>query len=315
MYTRNTVNSKVLFMALLLLVSAAGAFGQEAGPPIHRLSWQPVEYVSGYEVIVELQTQTNIWIELTRRINVHDTWIDLPLFLGSYRFRVTAYDLLGNPGASSEWIYFEVISRDTPEESPSDPDQTNQTIVYQERAAAPEEEEKTIYRLEIVFQPIIILPFSDFNEIYATSPVQPLGFALRFSVMPLITEYGVFGLEFSPSWNYLANDILITSRYTHIINTHLSVIWQIRPFNRSSAINTRLGIGLTYLKSRFDFDEGRNVHNLGAWNSSITIGVSYIYFLDKQFFINAGMDYFHIFARDNRTTNYLRPFISLGWWI
>jgi hypothetical protein len=290
---------------LFFFLTAAFGFGQEAGPLIQRLSWQPVDYASRYEVIVEVQAGTETWVEVTRKTSESETFIDCPLFRGSYRFMVEAYDLLGKPGSASGWTYFEV--RASREETRAEPYSADTRPI-------PEESEKTIARLEVLYQPLIILPFSEFNEIYATSPLQPLGFALRFSLMPLVTTIGVFGVELSPSWNYLANDILVTSRYTHILNGHLSLVWQIRPFSRHNGLNFRLGGGMSYVKSRFDFNEGRQVENVKTWNPSVALGISFISFLNKQVFINAGIDYLHIFTSDNIMLNYLRPSVSVGWW-
>jgi hypothetical protein len=75
----------------------------------------------------------------------------------------------------------------------------NGLCVWQVGAPPPEESEKSVFRLEILGAPFIILPFSDFNEIYTSSPVQPVGLALRFSVLPLKTKIGVFGLDLLPS--------------------------------------------------------------------------------------------------------------------
>jgi hypothetical protein len=171
-----------------------------------------------------------------------------------------------------------------------------------------------MFRLEVLAAPVIILPFSDFNEIYSTSTVQPLGAALRFSALPLVTKAGTFGIDILPSWNYLANDILHTSRYTHIFSGHLSFVWQIRPFNRNTALDFRVGGGMTYISSRFVFNDGMDTDELDAWNPSVIGGVSFVMFLNKSLFLDMGIDYYHIFTRDNMFLNYLRPMIGLGWW-
>ena len=302
---------KAAFFTILVLLLSIPAVGQENGPVVQRLSWLPVDYALKYEVVVEIHTRVNTWMEIFRRNVENETFVDCPLFIGSYRFRVGVYDLLGNPGPSTDWVYFERrSSQENTVPVEAVPAELPENIVR-----APDESEKTIFRLEILYQPLIVLPFSDFNEIYATSPIQPLGFALRFSVMPYSTPAGVFGLELSPSWNFLANDILVTSRYTHIINTHISLLWQIRPFSRNSALNFRLGGGFVYISSHFGFNQQVSVVNVKAWNPSVAVGVSFISFLNKQLFLNAGLDYFHIFAGDNLSINYLRPVLSLGWWI
>jgi hypothetical protein len=121
-------------------------------------------------------------------------------------------------------------------------------------------------------------------------------------------------VDILPSWNFLANDILHTSRYTHIFSTHISLVWQIRPFSQGTALDFRFGGGLSYISSRFVFNDGLETDNLKAWNPSIIGGVSFLNFLNKSLFLNIGIDYYHIFTLDNLALSYLRPVIGLGWW-
>jgi hypothetical protein len=331
---------------LVLFVLAAAVpplRAQESGPLVHRLRWQPVEYASLYEVTVEIRGAANEWIEITRKTTKTETFIDCPLFTGNYRFRVGAYDLLGKPGSTSEWIYFEVRppqkaspggKTDTetagtsaagtsagtaegetpPRPAAEGPTETTGPAYYEGHVPPPEESEKSIFRLGILGAPFITLPFSDFNEIYTSSPIQPVGLALRFSVLPLKTKIGVFGLELLPSWNYMANDILHKSRYAHIFGGNGAILWQIRPFGRSSALNFRLGGGLTYVDSRFVFNDGLDTDKKATWNPSVIAGFSFLHFLNKSMFFDIGLDYYHIFAQDNPTLNYLRPTVGFGWW-
>jgi len=140
---------------------------QETGPVIHRLRWQSVEYASLYEVSVEVRAG-NEWLEITRKTSKTETFIDCPLFIGNYRFRVGVYDLLGKPGSTTEWIYFEVRAPEKAESRPSSQAPTAQVPQAQTPASqippavsdappqyyappgfiAPEESEKSIFRLE-----------------------------------------------------------------------------------------------------------------------------------------------------------------------
>jgi hypothetical protein len=315
---------KKLGMVLVFLFSSSilCLHGQEARPMVRRLTWQPVEYVSRYEVFVEILASTNEnsseWLEIIRKTSGTETYVDCLLFTGKYRIRVLSYDLVGNPGSSTEWVYFEVKAP-PPAESPEETVKT-ETVVHSppppqaQGREGPEESEKSIFRLEALAAPLIILPFSDFNEIYSTSTVQPLGAALRFSVLPLVTGAGTFGIEILPAWNYLANDILHTSRYTHILGGHVSFVWQIRPFSRNTALDFRIGGGMTYISSRFVFNDGLDTDELDAWNPSLIGGISFVVFLNKSLFLDLGIDYYHIFTRDNMALNYLRPMIGIGCW-
>jgi hypothetical protein len=309
-------------LALWIFSMAALLHAQEPGPIVHRLTWQPVDYASSYEVVVEVLAGADQWLEVIRKTTDTDTFVDCPLFIGNYRFRVSAYDLLGKLGSTAEWVYFEVR---LPEGSQASPPGTRQSPPeYLPSTASspwpavekpsPEEEDKTIYRLELLLAPIIILPFSSFNEIYSTDPIQPLGAAIRFSILPFVTKHGTFGFDILPSWNFLANDILHNSRYTHIVSVHGSVVWQIRPISRNTALNFRAGFGMSHISSRFDFNDGRDIENMAAWNPSIIVNAAFLKFLSNSLFLDIGLEYYQIMARDNMAINYLRPTVGLGWW-
>jgi hypothetical protein len=126
--------------------------------------------------------------------------------------------------------------------------------------------------VELFYTPAITLPFSTFNEIYATEPFQSVGFTGSFTVYPFKTP--ALGLGLMPFWNFLATEIHLKSRYTHIAGSHLFAAWQIRPEGKSVYIHLRIGAGLTYFSSRFDFNEGLDITNHTAWNPSFHAGVS-----------------------------------------
>jgi hypothetical protein len=321
---------KRVFLALLL-AAALRAFAQEP-PVVSRISWEPVDFVSRYEVSVEVRVQTGSWLEITRKVSEEEPFVDCPFFAGDYRFRISVFDLLGNPGSSTDWNYFEVrspVSKPAPPPAARDaisqtapapaPPQTvpmirPEPVPQAPGFIAPEEAEKTWCRLEGLVTPLVTLPFGAFNEIYATSPIQPLGGSLRFTVLPLQTGFGTFGVDGMVSWNYLANDILHSSRFTNIAGLQVSALWQIRPFNRRTALNVRAGFAMDYIHSRFEFNDGRISHTLESWNPSVNAGAALLVFLNKSLFVDMGMDFVQIFSADVPSLSYLRPSLGLGWW-
>ena len=321
---------------------------QSRGPVVHRLSWHPVEYASRYEVIVEVQARTNEWIEITRRTTARETFIDSPLSIGSYRFMVSVYDLLGYLGASSDWLYFEVRSV-FPSEEPviveqqliieqaiteqpiitdeqsdyaerqaalreSDPDPDYQTAQETPAGALPIVPEISLFRMEIIFQPLINLPMGDFNKVYSESFFQPLGVGMRLSLFPFKTGLGYFGIETNPSLHILSNDNFNTSGRTEIINLPVSIVWHSQPFSSNTAIDLRAGGGITYIKHPFDSSHGKEIADIDSQNLSLTAGFSFMYYISSKVFISAGLDYFLIFAGSNSQINYLRPSLAFGWW-
>ena len=327
--------NRTIVFAVFLIVFSISAYGQESGPSVYPLTWQPVEYASRYEVVVEVLTRMNAWVEFARKTSETSS-VEIPFFPGSYRFRVGAYDLKGDPSSSSNWEYFEVraaqvipvtpaenkpAAKNEPESPPAlvetQPviEHINQTVVYQNVTPPPipEESEKSFFRIEFLYQPLIVLPFSDFNKPYSTMPIQLLGFGFRLAIMPLTTAIGVFGLEISPSWNFLSYNFSSATLYTHIITTQLLLIWQIRPFSRDTAINIRFGGGITNIVSRLESSQSSDTQKTKS--ASLSAGLSFIKFFNEYAFINAGIDYLHIFKKDDSTLNYLRPFLSLGVWL
>ncbi|MDR1106059.1 MAG: hypothetical protein LBL44_06860 [Treponema sp.] len=309
--------------------AAVQALAAQDGPVLHRLNWQPVEYASDYEVTVEILTASNEWAEQLRKTSGTETFIDCPLVVGKYRFSVSAFDLLGRPGSTTDWIYFELRARE-PDRSESEvpPETGGETSPSAEAAQtpenvppaadapalpppAPQEDETPPFALELFYTPLITLPFSDFNEIYSTNPFQPVGFTIRFAAHPF--DNPAWGLGAAPFWNFLTTEIHSRSRYTHIAGGHLFAAWRIQPPRRDMYITIRAGGGMTYLSSRFDFNEGLDVVKQATWNPSVSIDVSIQSRLTGPLFLDAGIEYFHIFSRDNLLLNYLRPMLGIGW--
>jgi hypothetical protein len=80
---------------------------------IQRLSWEPEEYASRYELRIEKQEAGN-WIpalaEFTR-----DHLVEFSLPPGIYRYRIQAYDLLDKPAGNPQWFFFEILPALQPE--------------------------------------------------------------------------------------------------------------------------------------------------------------------------------------------------------
>jgi hypothetical protein len=75
---------------------------------VQRLSWEPEEYASGYEVQAERQNPQGDWLPILSEFT-ENSFIEFSLPPGSYRYRVRAYDLMERPAGNSEWIFFEIL--------------------------------------------------------------------------------------------------------------------------------------------------------------------------------------------------------------
>jgi hypothetical protein len=311
--------SRSFWFVVVLVLFVQGLTAQETGPVFRRLTWQPVDYASGYEVAVEVLTVSNEWAEQFRRTGVAETFIDCPLAIGKYRFRVSALDLLGRPGPATEWVYFEVRAKEAPAvpEMPETPETAKIPEAVEARPSGGvffPEDGASRFMLELFYAPIITLPFSSFNEIYSTDPFQPVGFAMYFTAS-LFESGALKALDFgaAASWNFLATEIHLKSRYTHIGGGQLFAAWQIQPAGKGFSVNIRAGVGAAYIFSRFDFNDGLDTTDQAAWNPSASAGISLRGRLGGSIFLDAGFEYFHIFSTDNLMLNYLRPMVGIGW--
>jgi hypothetical protein len=77
---------------------------------IQRLTWEEIAFASAYEVEVERRMQTGTGFEKVLQEKTGELYLDCSLPAGSYRYRVTVYNLFGRAEASSEWAVFEIIS-------------------------------------------------------------------------------------------------------------------------------------------------------------------------------------------------------------
>jgi len=112
-----------LIIALLFLASLLGAqeyyVKKDNGEPriYQRLAWQADENALRYEVVIEQPAEeayTKRYVEIKREFT-EDTFIEVSLSPGKYRYRVTAYDFLDRPGIPSEWAALEILQAQVPE--------------------------------------------------------------------------------------------------------------------------------------------------------------------------------------------------------
>jgi hypothetical protein len=72
-----------------------------------RLAWTADEYALRYEVIIQKEDRGNYGEKL--RESTENSFIDVSLEAGRYRYCVIPYDLLERPVEASEWTSFEII--------------------------------------------------------------------------------------------------------------------------------------------------------------------------------------------------------------
>jgi hypothetical protein len=93
---------------------------------VQRLSWEPSDYSMCYEVVIGKEDEQNTagvqdtsgsteaYKELSRS-KTTDSFIEVSLPPGTYRYAVTVYNLLGKPETTSDWLYFNISRAYQPE--------------------------------------------------------------------------------------------------------------------------------------------------------------------------------------------------------
>ena len=74
-----------------------------------RLVWETAQYAVSYHIILERKRETlDTYVEVLRR-NVTDSFLDISIPSGEYRFRVLSFNILGLLDSESDWEYFVVL--------------------------------------------------------------------------------------------------------------------------------------------------------------------------------------------------------------
>ena len=79
-----------------------------------RLKWEEGEYAVSYQIILERKRENlDVFTEVMRK-NVAESFVDISVPAGEYRFRVMSFNILGLVDSQSDWEYFTVIQAHKP---------------------------------------------------------------------------------------------------------------------------------------------------------------------------------------------------------
>jgi hypothetical protein len=167
------------------------------------------------------------------------------------------------------------------------------------------------FNLSLGWSPAISVA-GEFNK-FISIPLHPLGFTFKASFMFFKRPWGYFGAEIAPSYFYISRKGSDYDFYTHIPSLHLNAIYQMW-LNRIMALNFRLGPGMTSIyKAYFDFGSAGTSPPFTNMMISVNVGASFMWFVRKPFFLEAGIEYIQAFSSDAAWPGYIRPFISAGY--
>jgi hypothetical protein len=81
---------------------------------IQHLTWEQREFSYRYEVVIEKQNAAGAYTEVLREFR-EETFIEVSMTAGRYRYRVVVYDLLNRPGEIPAWMPLEIFPALQPE--------------------------------------------------------------------------------------------------------------------------------------------------------------------------------------------------------
>jgi hypothetical protein len=140
-----------------------------------------------------------------------------------------------------------------------------------------------------------------------------LGAELRIAFIPFMFGFGNLGAELQSAWHKLEGQRENFDIFASYLNFHLNVLYQRMMFENRLAINVRAGAGTTII---YDVQIGRD-HFLaegsgGTWVMSWGGGISAQLFFLQYFYLDIGVDFYHIITNDNPQQGYIRPAVGIG---
>jgi hypothetical protein len=307
---RSKIQKLICILVLAFLLLPSRVFSQE-NRFIH-FSWNQDEYASGFEVIVEQQDQWGLYTEIERTFT-QDTFVEFALAPGFYRYRIQAYDLLDRPSGDPQWIYAEIFPASPPAvqiaEDTDDTEIADDTEISEE--VPPKFKTKADMFLSLGYSPLIPI-YGELHQLLDTR-VFPAGGTARFSYVPFkLKENITLGLEAALSWNYLHSQYQYSDVYSRFSGLTASALLQLHLDNPSWIVNFRAGGGLYGLLNLYTETFGIKADPINILYPELNAGVGVQWFFRPPFFLEAGLDYFHIFSVDRPAPGYIKPEIGIG---
>jgi hypothetical protein len=161
------------------------------------------------------------------------------------------------------------------------------------------------------YRPMVPL-YGLINELFGRS-FFPLGAYVRLGLVHFRRQWGHIGFELEPSWNYLSAAEDDYTVQAHLIGGAVYGVYRRRLANRVMTVNARIGGGIySVLDYHFTFSRGES-EPVTILIPAFSMGVSLQWFIRDSFFVEAGMDFTHMFTAEDPPPGYLRPFAGAGW--
>ena len=271
-----------------------------------RLTWVGDEYTMRYEVIIEKEEE-GAYKGLLREFT-EESFIEVSLSSGKYRCQVIPHDFLNQPITVTEWMVFEVLPGNAKLAAGE-----HEVIMVNEIPPIAAKTEKIIeYKNQFDFYlitawvqlvPIYIESIENFDKsafFGKSTNFSPFGAAVRLGIVPAHRGFSSPGMELTVSWRMLT----IGSENTQSLLFDCNMIQQFRSTDDKTALKFRLGAGVS-LASSDDLLWVAGQH----YSTHINIGASVLCLIQKNLFMETGMEYSPLFTKDFFC--FIRPWIGL----
>jgi hypothetical protein len=161
------------------------------------------------------------------------------------------------------------------------------------------------------YSPAIPL-YSEFNKFF-DKPIFPRGLNARVTIFPFKYDSGDLGFELAPSWMYLSTSTPSYKASAHIAGLSANLVFRKWIEKDITAMNFRAGGGASgVLDFYFQHNNGETSEHLNVLTPTVGAGVSFLWVIYKPFFVEAGLDFTHLFTVDSSSPGYLRPWLNAG---
>ena len=260
---------------------------------IQRLVWIGDEYAFRYEVVIE-RNEGEGYSEFKREFTTSSALV-ISLPLGNYRYRVTPYDYLDQPGEASDWVTLDVFA------PPAIPDETPEE-------SAPREPKKQNIILGVAWVPLYPIN-GRMQEIFG----QELFFSgATFRLGFIYNNYkGVNpGLEVAASWYTLDKSQDDASIRVHAGATILNIVMQPWLSNQRAAFMFRTGGG--YIFQFGEVNTKQHSYSIGSVIPQMNVEASFLWLALERFYFETGIGINYLISQDS-TSMCFRPWFGIGW--
>jgi len=261
---------------------------------VQRLVWKGDEYTLKYEVVIEQNENGKYKAYIQEFTEKPSLIVSLPT--GKYRYRIIPYDYLEQPGEASEWVNIEI--------KPSPTVSADEPVITE----GDKPEDLLNLYISAAWSPFIPL-YGRMQEIFENK-FYAIGAFIRFGALYNGLQWFSPGVELSMSWYALNNSQRGDMIGIQTGVTGLNIVAQKElPFPKM-AVALRTGFALAYQVSEINVEDYS--YTTGGLIPQINIEASFLWFVYKQLYVEAGIGFTQLIDKDNHS-GCLRPWIGAGW--